>query len=160
MEKVLLRIREAKFESTQRQASKRLMYIIIIHFRNQRVSLKVHKHEIFFDFFCRNRNLMVPGACNTRFLKIVFDSAEIWFLNISAHAQCAIKFVPRMLSMDCTCKNVHILPLAEHARKFVPRLLSMRWNRFRVCWECDKIVSAYAQHTHAIIFENDSKIPN
>ncbi len=32
----------------------------------------------------------------------------------------------------CTCKNVHILPLAEHARKFVPRMLSMQ--------------SAYAQH--------------
>ncbi len=64
----------------------------------------------------------------------------------SQYAQCAIKFVPRMLSMDCTCKNVHM-----HARKFVPRMLSMRWNRFRVCSACDKIVSAYAQHTHAII---------
>ncbi len=28
-------------------------------------------------FFCRNRNHMVPRACNTRFLKIIFDSAEI-----------------------------------------------------------------------------------
>ena len=78
----------------------------------------------------------------------------------SPYAQCAIKFVPRMLSMDCTCKNVHILPLAEHARKFVPRMLSMRWNRFRVCSACDKIVSAYAQHMHAIIFEKYSKITN
>jgi hypothetical protein len=78
----------------------------------------------------------------------------------SPYAQCAIKFVPRMLSINCTCKTVHILPLAEHARKFVPRMLSMRWNRFRVCSACDKIVSGYAQHTHAIIFENDSKIPN
>ncbi len=76
----------------------------------------------------------------------------------SPYAQCAIKFVPRMLSMDCTCKNVPILQLAEHAGKFVPRMLSMRWNRFRVCSACDKIVYAYAQHTHAIIFENDSKI--
>ena len=66
----------------------------------------------------------------------------------SQYAQC-----PRMLSIDCTCKNVHILPLAEHARKFIPRQLSMRWNRFRVCSACDKIVSAYAQHTHAIIFK-------
>jgi hypothetical protein len=74
------------------------------------------------------------------------------------HAQCAIKFVPRLLSMDCTCKNVHILPLAEHAWKFLRRMLSMQRNRFRVCSACDKIVSAYAQH--AIIFENDSKIPN
>jgi hypothetical protein len=29
-------------------------------------------------FFCRNRNHMVPLACNTRFLKIVFDLAEIF----------------------------------------------------------------------------------
>ncbi len=75
----------------------------------------------------------------------------------SPYAQCAIKFVLRMLSMDCTCKNVHILPLAEHARKFVPCMLSMRWNRFRVCSACDKIISAYAQHTHAIIFENSGE---
>ncbi len=77
----------------------------------------------------------------------------------SPYAQCAIKFVPRMLSIYCTCKNVHIKPLAEHARKFVPRILSMQWNRFRVCSAWDKIVSAYAQHMHAIIFESDSKIP-
>ncbi len=76
----------------------------------------------------------------------------------SPYAQYAIKFVPRMLSMDCTCKNAHILPLAKHARKFVPCMLSMRWNRFRICSVCDKIVSAYAQLTHAIIFKNDSKM--
>ncbi len=34
--------------------------------------------NFFFDFFGRNRKLMVPRACNTRFLKIVFDSAEIF----------------------------------------------------------------------------------
>jgi hypothetical protein len=34
--------------------------------------------NFFFYFFCRNRILMVPRACNTRFLKIVFDSAEIF----------------------------------------------------------------------------------
>ncbi len=125
---------------------------------------------------------MVPRACNTRFLKIGFNSAEIFDFETfpcmlsmrwnrfpvcsacdeisSPYAQCAIKFVSRMLSKDCTCKNVHILPLAEHARKFVPRMLSMRWNRFCVCSACDKIVSANAQHTQAIIFENDSKISN
>ena len=135
-------------------------------------NLKVHKHEKnFFYIFCRNRNLMVPRACNTRFLKIVFDrprySTFKHFCACSAcdeigsqYAQHAIKFVPRMLSMDCTCKNVHILPLAEHARKFVPRMLSMQWNLFLVYSVCDKIVSAYAQHVHAIIFENYSKIPN
>jgi hypothetical protein len=38
----------------------------------------LHKHDIFFIFFCRNRNLMVPRAYNTRLLKLVFDSAEIF----------------------------------------------------------------------------------
>ncbi len=44
-------------------------------------SLKVHKHAIFFlTFFAETetRNLTVPRACNMRFLKIVFDSAEIF----------------------------------------------------------------------------------
>jgi hypothetical protein len=77
----------------------------------------------------------------------------------SAYAQCAIKFVPRMLSIDWICKTVHILPLAEHARKFVPGMLSVRLNRFLVCSACDKIGSAYAQHAHTIILENDSN-PN
>jgi hypothetical protein len=40
--------------------------------------LKLHKHEIFFYFYCRNQILMVPRACNMRFLKIIFDSAEIF----------------------------------------------------------------------------------
>jgi hypothetical protein len=44
----------------------------------------------------------------------------------SAYAQCAMKFVPRMLSMDVHVKTVLILPLAEHARKFVPRMLNVR----------------------------------
>ncbi len=49
----------------------------IIMFLTQ-ISLKVHKHEICCCLFCKNRNLMVPRACNTRFLKIIFDSAEIF----------------------------------------------------------------------------------
>jgi hypothetical protein len=36
----------------------------------------------------------------------------------------------------------------------------MRENLFLLCSVCDKIVSAYAQHAHAIIFENYLKIPN
>jgi hypothetical protein len=98
--------------------------------------------KFFFEFFCRNR----PRAYNTRFLKIVFDSADIRLINISAYAllaiksippsasdgirsayaQCANKFVPRMLSIDLHVKTVHILPLAKHALKFVPRMLSVR----------------------------------
>ena len=130
--------------------------------------------NFFFDFFAETESWWFQGPVTRDFWK----SYSIWprystFKHFRAcsvssacdeisspYAQCAIKFVPRMLSMDCTCKNVHILPLAEHARKFVPRMLSMRWNRFCVCSACDKIVSAYAQHTHATIFENDLKIPN
>ncbi len=70
---------------------------------------------------------MVPRACYTRFLKIVLDSAEIFdFKHFricsasdeihSAYAQPAMKFVPRMLSMDLHVKTVHILTLDEHAR--------------------------------------------
>jgi hypothetical protein len=141
--------------------------------------LKVHKHEIFFfTFFAETEPLWSQGPVTRDFWKsysIRPRYSTFKHLNMrwnrfpvcspcdeisSLYAQCAIKFVPSMLSMDCTCKYVHILPLAEHARKFVPSMLSMRWNRFRVCSVCDKIISAYAQHTHAIIFENDSKIPN
>jgi hypothetical protein len=39
------------------------------------------------------------------------------------------------------------------------RWLSMHGNSFLVCSACDKIVSAYAQHTHAIIFEMTQKSP-
>ncbi len=100
--------------------------------------------ETFFlssDFFKVHRNrilMVVPRACNTRFLKIVFDSAEIFDFRAcsasdeirSAFAQCAMKFVPRMLSMDVHVKTVHILPLDEH---------------FLICSVCDEIVSSYAQ---------------
>ncbi len=109
--------------------------------------------NFFFYFFCRNRNHMVQRACNTRFVKIIFDSAEIFDLKHfracsardeirSAYAQCAMKFFPHMLSINLHVKTVHILPLAEHTRKFIPRMLSVRWNRFFVCSVCDKIVSA------------------
>ncbi len=57
----------------------------------------------------------------------------------SAYAQCAMKFVPRMLSINLHVKTVHILPLAEHTRKFIPRMLSVRWNHYLVCSICDKI---------------------
>ncbi len=87
----------------------------------------------FFEFFCRNRNLMVPRACNTRFLKIVFDGRDIQIVNISAYAQPAIKSILRMLIQ--------------------------RWKSFLVCSVflvcpvCDKNVSAYAPHAHAKIFK-------
>ena len=54
-----------------------------------------------------------------------------------------------MLSIAVHVKTVNIFPLAEHTLKFVRSMLSVRWNGFLVCSVCDKIVSAYAQHTHA-----------
>jgi hypothetical protein len=78
----------------------------------------------------------------------------------SAYAQHAMKLVPRMLGVRynsfCVCSAwiVHVTMFTFY------RWLSMRGNSFLVCSACDEIVSAYAQHTHAIIFENDSKIPN
>jgi hypothetical protein len=52
---------------------------------------------------------MVLRACNTKFLKIVFDSAEIF--DISAHAQHAMKIGSQY---------------AQHAMKLVPCMLSVR----------------------------------
>ena len=115
----------------------------------QKIVLKRYTSmKFFFAFFCRNRNLVVRRACNTRFLKIVFDSAEIFDFQTfphmlsqrrnpfrecsasdkirSAYAQPEIKFVPRMFSINLHVKTVHILPLAEHARKFVPCMLSVQ----------------------------------
>ena len=75
------------------------------------------QHEIF-----ENCILIRPRYSTFKHFRVCSACDEIG----SQYAQCAIKFVPRMLSMDCTCKNVPILPLAEHARKFVPRMLSVR----------------------------------
>ncbi len=68
----------------------------------------------------------------------------------SVYTQCAIKFVPCMLSMDIHVKTVHVVCW-----------LSMHKNSFLVCSVCDEIVSLYAQCAiksstcmRAIIFEN------
>ncbi len=62
-------------------------------------SLKVHNHEIFLKtLFCRNRILMVSRACNARFRKSYAFRRNIRLVNISAYAQPAMKYVPRMLS--------------------------------------------------------------
>jgi hypothetical protein len=84
-----------------------------------------------FDPLCRNRILTVPRASNTRFLKIVFDSAEIF----------DFKTFPRMPSMDCTCKNCSHFTAGWAC---VPRMPSTRWNRFRACSGCHKTASAHA----------------
>ncbi len=96
----------------------------------------------FFKIPLQKPKLMVPRACNTRFLKsysirprhstfkhfrVRSASDEI----LSAYAQCATKLVQRMLSINLHVKAVHILPLAEHARKFVPRIfLDISSKRF------------------------------
>jgi hypothetical protein len=51
--------------------------------------------KCFFWTFLQKLKPYGAKACNTRFLKIVFDSAEI----CSTYAQHAMKFVPRMLSV-------------------------------------------------------------
>ncbi len=77
--------------------------------------------KFFFLLFCRNRNHLVPRACNTRFFENhIWFGRDIRLLNVSTHAQ--------------------------HAIKSVPRMLSQRWNSFRVCSVCDEIRSPYAQH--------------
>ncbi len=139
----------------------------------QTVPLKVHKHEIFcVTFFAKTETIWSQEPVTRDFWKSYlirprystfkhFRACSACDETRSAYAQCAMKFVPRMLSIILHVKTVHILPLAEHTRKFIPRMLSVRWNRFLVCSVCDKIFSAYAQltNTHAIIFENYSKIP-
>ncbi len=142
-------------------------------------ALKVHKHEIFFYFFAETVTIWSQGPVTREFWKWYSSQRDIQLLNISAHAQHAmksvprmlskrrktfraaqnvIKFVPRMLNMDCTCKNCSHFTAGWACAEI--RMLSVRWNRFCVCSACDKIVSKYAQHTHAIIFEKYSKIPN
>ncbi len=134
----------------------------------------------FLYFFCRNPNHMVPRACNT-FENHIRFGRDIRLLNISAHAQHAMKSVPHMLSKRwnsfriCSACDKIRSAYAQHGLYMeklftLYRWLSMRgnsffvtcvrWNRFCVCSACHKIVSAYAQHTHAIIFKKYTKIPN
>jgi hypothetical protein len=77
--------------------------------------------HFFYTFFAETETIWSQGPVTRDFWKsyIRFDQ-DIRLLNISAHAQ--------------------------HAMKSVPRMLSMRWNAFRVCSVCYKIRSAYAQH--------------
>ncbi len=120
-------------------------------------SLKVHKHEIFFNtFFAETETIWSQGPVTRDFSKSIRIGRDIRLLNISAHAQhamkwflvcsacdeirsayaqCTIKFVPRMLSIDCTCKTVHTAgwasaeirsSYAQCAMKSVPSILSMR----------------------------------
>jgi hypothetical protein len=56
--------------------------------------------KFFLILFLQKRNHMVPRACNTRLLIIVFDSAEVFgFYTFPRMLSSAMKSVPRMLSV-------------------------------------------------------------
>jgi len=122
------------------------------------------------DFFAETETIWSPGPVTRDFWKSYsirprystfkhFRACSACDEIRSAYAQCAIKFVPHMLSMDdCTCKNCSHFTAgwacaeirssyAQQAMKLVPRMLSMRWNRFRVC-------SAYACYNFRKILKN------
>ncbi len=132
----------------------RLWRICLTHFRGDRfmgplggnLGLKGTQAWNFCWIFCRNRNLMVPRACNTRFLKIIFDSAEIF----------DFETIPRMLSQRwnpfgvCSASDKILSAFAQCAMKFVPRMLSINLHvktvhNFNAGWACMKTRSSYAQ---------------
>jgi hypothetical protein len=104
--------------------------------------------NFFFTFFAETETLWSQGPVTQDFWKSYsirlrystfkhFRACSACDEISSAYAQCAIKFVPRMLSMDCTCKNCSNFTTgwacaeirssyAQHAMKSVPRMLSMR----------------------------------
>ncbi len=62
--------------------------------------LKVHKHEIFFILFLQKPKPYGPkGLLHEIFRNCIRVGRYIRLLNISAHAQHAMKSVPSMLSM-------------------------------------------------------------
>jgi hypothetical protein len=61
--------------------------------------------NFFYFFFCRKQNPYGPRVSNTRFFKIIFDSAEIFALKLFAYAQGAMKSFQRMDVQFCTFKN-------------------------------------------------------
>ncbi len=96
---------------------------------------------------------MVPRACNTRFLKIVF--ARYSTFKHFAYAQSAMKSFPRMLSqrlnhfLICSGCDKIIFPYAEHIctckNSYHFFWLSICENSFGVCPVCDETVSLYSQ---------------
>ncbi len=62
--------------------------------------LKVHKHEKFFlTFFAETETLRSQGPVTRDFENRIRFGRDIRLLNISAHAEHAMKSVPSMLSM-------------------------------------------------------------
>ncbi len=112
--------------------------------------------------------------CNTRFLKIICDSAEIFDFKTFPHmlskrwnrfrvcsASDEIVSGLGQHAFGCPCKNATILTLAEHTQKFVRSRLSVRWDRFQMLSN-DEIIATYAhiaQPVHATIFVKYQKSP-
>jgi hypothetical protein len=63
-------------------------------------SLKVHKHEFFLTFFAETETIWSQGPVTRDFFKNRIQiGGDIQLLNISVHAQHAMKSVPSILSM-------------------------------------------------------------
>jgi hypothetical protein len=89
--------------------------------------------KFFFTFFAETETLWSQGpVTRNRHPRAIHPVCSACDEMGSSYAQCAIKFVPRMLSMDCTCKKVHILPLAEHARKIVLKTVTGLFSRWKI----------------------------
>ncbi len=73
----------------------------------------------------------------------------------STYAQCAIKFVPRMLSMYCTCKNCSHFTAGWVCAEIRSSYAQCAMKSFRVCSACDKIVPAKYQIKMQILTINN-----
>jgi hypothetical protein len=64
----------------------------------------------FFKTFCRNRNHIVPRACNTRLLKACAEICSSYEIG-SAYSQHAIKLFPHMIS-------IRMLKFSKNTQKY------------------------------------------
>ncbi len=89
--------------------------------------------KFFFYFFCRNRNHLVPRACNTRFQKIVFDSAEkLDFLTFPRmHSMRSNRFRVCSVCDEIRSAYAQWTKVKILTKKFYGQLIKKIW--FRVC---------------------------
>ncbi len=80
--------------------------------------------------------------------KSLHPSTQAWnfFLTFFAETETIWSQGPNRIRIGRDIRLLNISAHAQHAMKSVPSMLSLRWNSFRVCSVCDKIRSAYAQH--------------
>ncbi len=137
------------------------------------VYLKVHKHNFFTYYFCRNRILIYVTRDSIRLRYSTFNHFRVCSASdeiVSSYGQQAMKYIPRMLSIfwmmilkwvvissyaeharklvlvGWACAKIGY-SLAEHEQKLVTRCLSMRGNWLLVGWACSKIGYSQAEHT-------------